>query len=633
MLIFHVASGQYGDLYEKVKMKYPDDPVVFLERSEIVSIIPDNDSLDIITEAYEDILHLKEKANAYSVGRVYGSHFNQVKDIKAKTLIWERNRFKTMDVSDFKKNNDRDAGVFYDDSYYYSFNYPAVGIGNRTQLRHRSIIKDSRFLPGFLFPAYAPQVKASYTIKTTADVELFYIVKNDPDDRISFRKFTKNGFDFYEWTSANVPARKTEESAPSVRYYEPHVICYVKSFASRGKHYTVLSDINDLYQWYYGFVGNLNKQHSVPLKETVEKIRSTCKTEIEVVEAVFYWVQDNIQYIAFEDGMRGLIPHEGEYVFTKRYGDCKDMANLLVAMLNEAGIKGYHTWIGTRDLPYKYSELPTPLVDNHMIATYIGNDGRYFFMDATGDYTPFGTPSSMIQGKEALVGLGPDRFEVKTIPAVSRLMNITRDSVSVSIDLDHSQLNGKGKTTLEGYAKIFGAYKLNRAEVDDVKRSVTSLTGKGSNKFFLDSYEISNNGDRVRPTSIDYTFRIGDYYQKTGNELYVNLNLNKDFFDASINTSTRLAPKESEFRYEHWQICELIIPEGYTVDYLPEASVSNGPLLGFESRYERRPGSVILTRKLYCDFLMLMPDQFESWNKSVQELSDSYKESIILKKI
>ena len=55
------------------------------------------------------------------------------------------------------------------------------------------------------------------------------------------------------------------------------------------------------------------------------------------------------------------------------------MASLIVTMLKVAGVKSYRTWIGTRDLPYKYSQVPTPLVDNHMIATYIAADGQYYF--------------------------------------------------------------------------------------------------------------------------------------------------------------------------------------------------------------------------------------------------------------
>ena len=276
----------------------------------------------------------------------------------------------------------------------------------------------------------------------------------------------------------------------------------------------------------------------------INNIKGKCSSDIEVVKGVFYWVQENIQYVAFEQGMRGLIPHSGSYVCEKRYGDCKDMANLIVNMLRLAGIKGYHAWIGTRDLPYLYSRIPTPLVDNHMIAVYIGGDNRYYYLDATSDHTPFGLPSSMIQGKETLIGIDENKYEVKTIPEISKERNVMVDSVAIQLDGD--QIVGKGMTSLGGYPKVFGSYALDRAGTDEIKRSVTRLIGKGSNKFYLDDYSLAGVSNRDVRTTIDYSFRIGDYFQKIGDELYVNLNLNKDHYNDFINVAARISPKERD---------------------------------------------------------------------------------------
>ncbi|MBL0742518.1 transglutaminase-like domain-containing protein [Chryseolinea lacunae] len=624
------ASAQNSDLYKSLKEKFPDDPAVFVTREETVTLQLKEDSLLVFSDVSEDILHLKEQSEVYSSGRVYGSHFNQVKDIKAKTLVWDRSRYKEMNVSDFKKNSDRDAGVFYDDSYYYSFNYPSVSNGNRTQLQYRSTLKDVKFLPGFIFSTYLPQGKTAYVIKTSPQVDLFYEVLNDAAGLIKFRKYDKGGFRYYEWTATNLPARRSEDSSPSVRYYAPHLVTYVKSYETKKGKVNVLGNLDDLYHWYYSFVKDLNADTSPELVAVVEKIKAQSKTEKDVVRGVFYWVQDNIQYIAFEEGMRGLIPHHANYVCDKRYGDCKDMANLIVNMLHLAGVKAYHTWIGTRDLPYKYTQVPTPLVDNHMIATYVAADGQYYFLDATSDHTPFGLPSSMIQGKEALVGIDKDHYEVKVVPEIAKEKNLTSDSVSIK--LDGNQIVGTGKSALQGYAKVFGGYELDRAEKDDVRRYVTRLVGKGSNKFYLDDYSVTNQNDRERPTRVGYKFRIGDYFQKISDELYINLNLNKDYYNAFINVALRQTPKENDYKYEKLEFCELAIPADYEVEYLPPNAKLDGDLVGFEARYEKQPGKILFTKTFYINYLLLQPAQFERWNEAIKTLSEAYKESIILKK-
>jgi len=624
------AYAQDAALWQTLKDRYPEDPAVFIDRSEVLNLAIEGDSLRVYSDVNEDLMHLKEQTDVYSARKVYGSHFSQVADLKAKTLVWEKNRYKEIDVSDFKKNSDRDRGIFYDDSYYYAFDFPSVASRNRTQLSYREVQKDPRFISGFVFVTYLPQAKTRYTINATRDVELVYQVLNDPDKKIKFKKTEKGKNVVYEWTAENMPAVRNEDEAPSLRYYAPHVVCYIKSYKANGKQMKVLSDANDLYAWYYGFVKNLNQQTTPELSAIVDELKSKSKTEIELVKNVFYWVQDHIQYIAFEQGMRGLIPHSGTYTCEKRYGDCKDMANLIVNMLQMAGVDAYHTWIGTRDLPYRYTEVPTPLVDNHMIATYISDEGEYYYLDATSDYTPFGYPSSMIQGKEALISKGPSSFEIREVPVLAKEKNYMTDSMKVS--LDGNAIVGSGVSKLVGYPMVFGGYELDRAEEADVKKYVTRLLGKGSNKFFLDSYKVAGLNERDAPTTLEYNFRILDYFQQIDDEIYLNLNLNKDFYNTFINMETRKAPRESDYRYIKYETVELKIPAGYVVEYLPETARLDGPVVGYEISYHVKGDKVIYSKKFFLDYLLLQPQQFSDWNEAIRKVSEAYKESIILKK-
>jgi transglutaminase-like putative cysteine protease len=595
-----------------------------------LSILLEKDSLKVFTEVTEDLLVLKEQAEMFVNKKVYGSHFNQVKNIAAKTLVWDKNRYRSMDVSDFKKNSDRDKGIFFDDSYYYSFNFPSVASQNRTQLSYSEDIKDARFISGYIFPSYVPLGKVSYTIKTSKGVDLFYEVFNDPNKKIKMKVTEKGGNIFYEWTAQNLEGLKVEEKSPPVRYYAPQLVCYVKSYTNKKGKVNVLTGVDDLYRWYYTFIKDLNKDKSQELTDVVLKLKSESKSELDFVRRVYYWVQDNIQYIAFEQGMRGLIPHSGSYVCEKRFGDCKDMANLIVAMLQLASVKAYHTWIGTRDIPYQYTKLPTPLVDNHMIATYVTQDGKYYFLDGTDDYLPFGMPSSMIQGKEALIGFDSVHYEIKTVPVIDKSVNVMTDSMLIKIN--DNLLVGTGKSSLNGYAKDFGAYQLNRADEEEVKKYVTRLIGKGNNKFFLDNYKLKDLADKDKPTRIAYSFRIGDYFQKVGNEIYLNINLNKEFYNDFINADTRRTPKENDYQYVKHEYIEFEIPSNYVIEYLPPSVTFDNGILGYDIRYSSKAGKIIFEKMLFLNYLLLEPAQFTSWNAAVTQVSEVYKESVILKK-
>lgn len=625
-----IVKAQNTDVWAYYKDKFADEPAVIIERSETLTITLSGDSLRAYSNVSEDMLHLKEQSDVFSARKVYGSHFNQVSNLKARTLVWDKSRYKEMNVSDFKRNSDPSAGIFFDDQYYYSFNFPALGPRNRTQLEYREDIKDPRFVSGYVFSSYLPQGKSTFTIQAPKDVEIGYKIFHDTTGILKYTKSEKGNQVTYQWSAENLPGLKFESNAPEIRYYAPHIVCYIKSYHTRkGKKVNMLSNLDDLYSWYYTFIKDLHTTPSPELEAIVAKIKSSSNSELDVVKNIFYWVQDNIKYIAFEEGMRGFVPHPASYVCEKRYGDCKDMASIIVGMLQIAGIKSYHTWIGSRDLPYRYTEIPTPMVDNHMIATYIAADGTYYFLDATSDYTPFGYASSMIQGKEALIARGPQQYEIREVPVLEPGKNLMVDSVTVRID--NNQLMGAGTTTLTGYTKVYAAYDLDRAEQDDVKKSVIRLLRKGSNKFFLDSYDIKNLHDRDNPTRIRYNFRVADYFQKAGDEIYINLHLGKDFYNDFINTSVRKTPQEIKSKYESRDFIELTLPEGYDVEYLPESVRYDSKLLSFEMKYTVKPGVITLSRNLQLKYLYLDLPEFTAWNDAIKKLSEAYKESVILK--
>jgi hypothetical protein len=271
------------------------------------------------------------------------------------------------------------------------------------------------------------------------------------------------------------------------------------------------------------------------------------------------------------------------------------------------------------------------MVDNHMIATYISPEGNYYYLDATSNHTPFGLPSSMIQGKEALIGKSPGEYEVKVVPVIPKEVNATVDSVYLAIRA--TEVEGKGSMSLDGYSMVFAGYRLDRVEKEATEKYVAQLAGKGNNKFYLDTFSLTGLVNRDEPTHIDYDFRIGDYFQRIGNEIYVNMNLNKDRYNDFINTKMRQTPLENDYKYVKEEIVVLEIPEGYAVDYLPPDVGHQGRTLGINVDYEFDDKHVTMRKTFYVDFLLMLPSQFQEWNESVTQLSEAYKESIILKKI
>ncbi len=114
----------------------------------------------------------------------------------------------------------------------------------------------------------------------------------------------------------------------------------------------------------------LIEKQAVPdadVKAAVAEAIAGAKTRRDRVDAIYAWVIENTRYVALEFGIHALKPYDVPSVFRRRFGDCKDKATLMVAMLREAGIPANVVAIRTADLGIPDTTVPTFAHFNHAI--------------------------------------------------------------------------------------------------------------------------------------------------------------------------------------------------------------------------------------------------------------------------
>jgi transglutaminase-like putative cysteine protease len=622
-----------AQLVAELKKQFPGEKAVYLEQRQDLTVEIRNDSVQVLARHHADMLHLDEQSGMYADDRVFSSHFNRLQKLEARTMVpsEKADRYKNVKVTDFKETFETQAGIFFDDTRSTSFMFPAVTPGARTITDYTVRHPDARFVLPFFVGSYVPVRHAELTITAPKSVRIGYKVFQGDKANISYSKQEKGDQVVYRWAADNLPSPPHDEDAPEARYYLPHIVFFVEEATVKGQQRKLLAGVPELYSMYADFIRRIEHQETPRFKPAVDSLVAGAATEEEKVRRIYYWVQDNVRYIAFEQGLRGFIPHDAGLVYTRRYGDCKDMANLTYEMMRLAGVKNaYLTWVGTRDLPYRYSELATPGVDNHMIATYEPRPGEYVFLDATSKHTPYGMPSAMIQGKEGLLALDPKNCRVASIPVIDKSRNGTEDVSTLT--LDGTGLRGTGRLSLTGYTKVTQSYGLDGLDRADEPKYVKKLLERGNNKFFVDTYKIENLAARDQPLTIAYDYRLQDYVQQLDDELYVNLNLERPFATDRIDAGTRKLPRYNEFAFTDRSRTELVIPAGYEVSYLPPSAQMQGDALGFKVSYERRGDRIIQSREVSVDYLLMPATQFKSWNEVVAKLGSAYREVVILKK-
>jgi transglutaminase-like putative cysteine protease len=634
ILLLAAAGAQAqspSQLVAEMRKQFPGEKAVYLEMRQDLTVEIRNDSVQVLARHHADMLHLDDQSAMYADDRVYSSHFSRLQKLEARTMVPVADKYKTVKVTDFKDKFEMQSGVFFDDTRSTSFSFPAVSPGARTISDYSVRHVDARFVLPFFVGSYVPVRHAELTITAPKGVRIGYKTFHAENTPIKYTKEEKGSQVVYRWTADNLPSPPRDEDGPEASYYLPHIVFFVEEATVAGQQRKLLAGVPELYTMYSDFVQRIDRQPSPGLQHRVDSLVVGAKTEEEKVRRIYYWVQDNVKYIAFEQGLRGFIPHDAGLVYTRRYGDCKDMANLTNEMLHLAGVKNaYLTWVGTRHLPYTYEELATPGVDNHMIATYEPKPGEYVFLDATSKHTPYGMPSSMIQGKEGLLGLDIKNSRVVPIPAMDKTRSGTNDASVLT--LDGTALRGQGQLSLLGYSKVHQSYGLDGLDRTEEPKYVKTLLERGNNKFFVDHYSITNLEARDQPLTINYDYRLQDYVQRVDDEVYINLSLERPYATDRIDSTTRKLPRYNEFAHTDHTRTELVIPAGYEVSYLPPSTQVQGDALGFKVSYERKGDKIIQDRELYVNYLLLQPKQFGPWNAVVNKLGSAYREVVILKK-
>jgi transglutaminase-like putative cysteine protease len=632
MLVFFWVKYSYGQIsseLNKYKEEYPDSHFVRLNQETKIKIELHKGAFDISEEVIEEDLFLDESATYTSEQSLRYSSFYEIESIEASSFILNNEKYEEIKVRDFKEKDELDD-YFYDDSKTLKFVYPKLKQGARTKLRYIRKIKNPRFLGAFFFADFNPIEKNKLTIIADKNVQLSFKEINTENLSIEFSKKETRRKNIYTWIAKGLDQFEREENSPNYKSILPHIVPIINSYTINGERKKVLGEVADLYGWYYSLIENLNKETAdKALVETVKRITGNHTSNLEKAKAIYYWAQENIKYIAFEYALGGFIPREANDVFKKKYGDCKDNSSIMHKMLEIAGIKSNLTWIGTRSIPYLYNEIPTPMVDNHMILSF-EDEGRTYYLDATGRYNSIEIPTSFIQGKEALLGFGKDSFKIKTVPVIEPEYNSFKDISFVK--LNGNSLKGRSEVEISGYLKINYFYMLEgKTNKNKIKDFYNSRFRKGNNSFLIENLSETNKFSYDDNFLVNYDFNISNSAQIIGNEIYINLNLNQLTGNLKAERN-RKTPIEHDFKDFHSYQTFFKIPQGYEVAYLPkDVQISNQYFSGAIS-YILIEDQIHYQHSIKLHSLIFDLQAQKEVNELISEMEQAYNEVVILRK-
>lgn len=417
----------------------------------------------------------------------------------------------------------------------------------------------------------------------------------------------------YTWELANLPFIEAESSSPSVSSLVPRLAVGYLPPEGSPQPGRVIRNWNDVSAW----MAELADPQTVPDAAITAKARELtagAASEWDKIRAISRYAQ-SVKYVLILTGVAkggGYKPHAASDVFAKSYGDCKDKAVLMRALLKAIGIESYDVSIYSGDRTYVDAKFATPRQFNHAIVAVKVSDasslkspavveapglGHLLIFDPTDDVVPLGHLPQHEQGSLALIaaaaGAQGKLLRMPVIPAsentVTRKMRVQlKEDGSADATVDQSSAGSSAarsrslrkESTEADFRKIYEHWI--SAEVPGSTISKLEAADDGASETFRVNLAFASPryGRRMnqrmlmaRPTPV--TLEAGPDVSKSARQRPVLLNARV------INEETVMD-----------------LPAGFTVDETPEALKLDTPFGSFEGACEIKGSQLIARRRL-----------------------------------
>jgi hypothetical protein len=603
---------------KKLREKYTKDDIAILESEETINFDLNKKAgkVTVNHDTKEHLMNINFRTDIHKY-----EFYDSESSIATFAIKYRNDKTASFFVNDeFYKDND----LFYNDAKvkYMTVDFPVQGYTYHYEVEKN--YEDVKYFTVLYFNDEYPVLKKTMTFGIPDWLEIELKEFNFDGYKINKSSRKEGDMTYITYSMDDVPAVYKEEDAPGRSYTYPHIMVLAKSFTKDGKQTTLFKTSDDLYKWYKSLISSMTDDTSV-MKAKVDELTAKAKTDDEKIKNIYYWVQDNIRYIAFEDGIAGFKPDESNHVFEKRYGDCKGMANLIKQMLKLAGFDARLCWIGTKHLAYDY-KTPSLAVDNHMICALLYK-GKKYFLDGTEKFNSFGEYAERIQNKEVMIEDG-DKYLIEKIPTATCDANKELFKANLSIENEHLVGNCNHNYIGESRAQFLNIY--NSFETNKKKERLDGYLSQQDKNIIVTDIKSTDFQNRDTKLNIDYKVDIANKVSSFDNEMYIDLEFMNEYKNFALKD--RKVDYEMDYKTVYNSEITLKIPEGYKVTRLPSNLTIKETNFDINITFEKTDKEINYKKSFTFKNGCIKATEMDKWNDFNKKLVENYSQQITISK-
>jgi hypothetical protein len=482
-----------------------------------------------------------------------------------------------------------------------------------------------------------PVRESHYTLQLPAGWEYKTAWLNHPEVAPS------GGPGLWQWVVSDVKAIKPENGMPPWEgVVGQMILSLIPPGGGSNKGFESWADMG---RWQNGLVRG-RRSVSPELKARVAELTKADSTQLAKMRSLAQSVQKDVRYVAIQLGIGGWQPHPAADVFTHKYGDCKDKATLLSAMLQEIGVESFYLSINTTrgavtpatpairwfNHVILAARLPDGVKDSSLVAVFDHPKlGRLLIFDPTDEWTPFGYLRGELQANYGLL-VTADGGELIKLPQLPASMNGVVRTAKLTLSPSGTlsgdfveQRNGDFGTQQRA------ALKSVAKDADRVK-FLETLISHSLPAFQLTKASLLNLNQVDQPFGYQYSLVAQNYAKTAGNLLLVRprvLGFNSS--DLLETKEPRKYPVEFDGPFKNSDAIEISIPAGYEVDDLPPPVNAEYSFASYHSKTEVSGNTLKYSRTFEVKELSVSVSKMEDLKKLYRIIAGDERNTAVLK--
>ncbi|UMY65888.1 MULTISPECIES: DUF3857 and transglutaminase domain-containing protein [unclassified Flavobacterium] len=438
-------------------------------------------------------------------------------------------------------------------------------------------------------------------------------------------KHAKTGESLY--TASNLKAIRYEDAAPEFDIFAPTVHSKVKKFSLEG----VDGEAGDWHDFGRFMYTTMLEGSDVLTPETVARTKALVANETDplvIARKIYRYVQDHTRYVNIAVGLGGFKPVAAKDVDRLGYGDCKALSNYTRALLKAVGIESYYTIVHA-DAASKYSLMDdfASVQGNHIILALPTND-TLLWLECTNQSIPFGFQGGFTDDRTVLI-VKPEGGELVRTRRYKVEDNKSKTQAQYSLDAE-GNLKGTLRVTSTGlmYDQIYQVATLPKLEQERFyKERFSKLNG-----VHLDEIKHTNDPDSV-VFNEDISLTVPYYATSSGGAFLFPVNAFDQKETGLRRYRSRVLPFEITRGYQDEDEFTIAIPEGYTIETLPEPYELVGKFGAYHAKVSKGAnGTLVYQRRFSLNEGVYDRSEYEAYRLFREQVAQYDAVKIVMSK-